>query len=185
MQVAQQFPFPTLSALATNHHRVQRDYLSFPKTNENLYIFRAFFPRNFPLSTRLSYLVRGKEKRKHLSRRKIRSIEQFIGDPPLLEGKVEQEERDQVVQGKEKKLLFLKIHPWEFSNMAERCKKFYRKLDHFFFHWSNICVGRKSFRFEKRNLFVPFPGIISKVRSIGYRFRLSHLKLYLTWFYFE
>lgn len=79
MQVAQQFPFPTLSALATNHHRVQRDYLSFPKTNGNLYIFRAFFPRNFPLSTRLSYLVRGKEKRKHLSRRKIRSIEQFIG----------------------------------------------------------------------------------------------------------
>lgn len=50
----------------------------------------------------------------------------------------------------EKKLLFLKIHPWEFSNMAEKCKKFYRKLDHFFF--SLVISGRKeefSFRKEK------------------------------------
>lgn len=95
MQVAQQFPFPTLSALATNHHRVQRDYLLFPKTNENLYIFRAFFPRNFHFPR--DYRIWPEERKKENIYRDgkfDRSNNSLVLDPPLLEGKVEQEERD-------------------------------------------------------------------------------------------
>lgn len=53
------------------------------------------------------------------------------------------------MQGKEKKLLFLKIHPWGFSNMEERCKKFYRKLDYFFFSLVEYLRRKEEFSFRK------------------------------------